>query len=189
MFKRISVIVGIALAAAFMVAASSQTSADAEIVSTVLYVEIQEQMPIKIKASEEEKEEPVKYYTDKDAIDIAKVLYAECRGIESKTEQACVAWTILNRVDLYESSVYSVVREENQYAFYESSPVEDNLLSLSYDVLERWNREKNGEDDVGRVLPKDYTFFSARNNRNYFRNKFNGSYDIWKFSCDSPYEN
>lgn len=39
------------------------------------------------------------YYTEQDVIDIAKVLYNECRGVGSKTEQACVAWTILNRAD------------------------------------------------------------------------------------------
>ena len=31
------------------------------------------------------------YYTEQDIIDIAKVLYNECRGVNSKTEQACPA--------------------------------------------------------------------------------------------------
>ena len=50
----------------------------------------------------------IQHYTQQDAIDIAKVLYNECRGVDSITEQACVAWTILNRVDFNNSSVYSV---------------------------------------------------------------------------------
>ena len=140
---------------------------------------------------EETDDEPqyIQYYTEQDAIDIAKVLYTECGCVNSKTEQACVAWTILNRADKCDSTIYSVVREPNQYVFRSGSPVEDELLELSYDVLERWNREKNGETNVGRVLPADYIFFYGDGTHNYFRNKFNGSYNIWDYSLESPYEN
>lgn len=130
----------------------------------------------------------IQYYTKQDAIDIAKVLYAECGGVPSVTEQACVAWTILNRVDKYESTVYSVVRAPNQYAFRSGSPVNDDLLDLAYDVLDRWNREKNGETDVGRVLPPEYTFFWGDGSHNHFRDNYNGSYNIWDYSLESPYE-
>lgn len=129
-----------------------------------------------------------KYYTEQDAIDIAKVLYNECRGVPSKTEQACVAWTILNRVDKNNSSVYKTVRAKNQFAFYENTIVDSKLLELSYDVLDRWNKEKCGQIDVGRVLPKDYTYFEGRNGRNYFRNSFKGSYSEWNYSLQSPYQ-
>ena len=129
------------------------------------------------------------YYTEQDALDIAKVLYHECRGVPSKTEQACVAWTVLNRVDKDNSTVYSVVRAPHQFAFYEDAPVRDELLDLAYDVLERWNREKNGETDVGRVLPEEYIFFYGRDGRNHFRDNYKGSYNIWDYSLDSPYEN
>lgn len=130
----------------------------------------------------------IQYYTEQDAIDIAKVLYAECGGVPSVTEQACVAWTILNRVDKYESTVYSVVRAPNQYAFRSGSPVNDDLLDLAYDVLDRWNREKNGETGVGRVLPPEYTFFEGDGSHNHFRDNYNGSYNIWDYSLESPYE-
>lgn len=130
----------------------------------------------------------VQYYTEQDAIDIAKVLYHECRGVPSKTEQACVAWTVLNRVDKHDSTVYSIVRAPYQFAFYENAPVWNELLDLAYDVLERWNREKNGETDVGRVLPKEYTFFSGRNGHNYFRDSYKGEYNIWDYSLNSPYQ-
>ena len=130
----------------------------------------------------------IQYYTKQDAIDIAKVLYAECRGVPSTTEQACVAWTILNSVDKYESTVYSVVRAPNQYAFRSGSPVNDDLLDLAYDVLDRWNREKNGETGVGRVLPPEYTFFEGDGSHNHFRDNYNGSYNIWDYSLESPYE-
>lgn len=141
-------------------------------------------------AAEDEPEEDlyIQYYSEQDAIDIAKVLYHECRGVPSKTEQACVVWTILNRVDCYGSTVYSVVRAPNQFAFYDSAPVWDELLDLAHDVLDRWSREKNGETNVGRVLPQEYIYFAGSNGHNYFRDNYSGSYNIWDYSLESPYE-
>lgn len=128
------------------------------------------------------------YYTEQDAIDIAKVLYRECRGVPSKTEQACVAWTILNRVDKNNSSIRSVITAPNQYAFSDNTKLDRELLELAYDVLSRWSDEKDGIADVGRVLPCDYLYFEGRNGRNHFRNRYNGNYDIWDYSLPSPYE-
>ncbi len=129
------------------------------------------------------------YYTEQDAIDIAKVLYNECRGVGSKTEQACVVWTVLNRADNQGISISEVIRAKNQFAFSENTTVDNTLLDLASDVLWRWNSEKNGETKVGRVLPRDYTYFAGRNGHNYFRNGFSGDYSIWDYSLESPYEN
>lgn len=131
----------------------------------------------------------IQHYSNQDVIDIAKVLYHECRGIPSKTEKACVAWTILNRVDYYNSTVYSIVRAPYQFAFYPNAPVWNELYELAQDVLNRWNREKNGETNVGRVLPKEYLYFVGSNGHNYFRDKYSGSYNVWNYSIKSPYEN
>lgn len=128
------------------------------------------------------------YYTEQDAIDIAKVLYRECRGVPSKTEQACVAWTILNRADKNNCSIRSVITAPNQYAFSDNTKLDSELLELAYDVLERWSDEKDGIADVGRVLPREYLYFEGRNGRNHFRNHYNGNYDIWDYSLPSPYE-
>lgn len=128
------------------------------------------------------------YYTEQDVVDIAKVLYTECRGLPT-TEQACVAWVVLNRVDNYDSTVYSVVRAPGQFAFSEYTPVTDELFNLASDVLDRWSREKNGEENVGRVLPKEFTFFEGYGGHNHFRDKYEGSYNIWDYSLESPYEN
>lgn len=86
------------------------------------------------------------YYTEQDVIDIAKVLYNECRGVSNKTEQACVAWTVLNRADNQGISIAEVIRAENQFAFSENTIVDDTLLDLASDVLWRWNMEKNGRN-------------------------------------------
>lgn len=150
-------------------------------------VEIDE--PEEVTVETEEEPYITIYYTEQDVIDIAKVLYNECRGVGSKTEQACVAWTILNRVDNQGLSISEVIRAKNQFAFNESTTVDDSLLDLASDVLWRWNSEKNGEAEVGRVLPKEYTYFAGRGGHNYFRNGFDGEYSIWDYSLESPYEN
>ena len=138
---------------------------------------------------ESEKDEYIMYYTDSDVSDIAKVLLRECGGVPSKTEQACVAWCVLNRVDKYEMSIYEVLRAPNQFAFDESAEIRDDLFELAKDVLQRWNDEKNGVTNSGRVLPKDYIYFHGDGVHNYFRNSFDGAYDIWDYSLDSPYDN
>lgn len=139
--------------------------------------------------SEETTQKYVTYFTDNNVKDMAKVLYRECGGVSSKTEQACVAWCVLNRVDQNGSSIYKELRAPNQFAFYESTEVKDDMLDLARDVLTRWNDEKNGKNDVGRVLPPEYTYFHGDGVHNYFRNAFSGDYDTWDYSLNSPYEN
>lgn len=145
----------------------------------------------KKKKSVKEKKKKIykKYYDEQDAIDIAKLLYAECGSVKSKTEQACVAWALLNRVDMTGSSIHYIIRRPKQYAFYQTTKVDKTLLSLAYDVLERWNKEKNGDKSIGRVLPKDYIYFSGDGKHNYFRNKYKGNYTVWDYSLQSPYNN
>lgn len=136
-----------------------------------------------------QEDEYITYFTENDVTDIAKLLLRECGGIPSKTEQACVAWCVLNRVDEQGSSIYEVLRSPDQFAFYESTEVQDDLYNLAKDVLSRWNDERNGVSDVGRVLPKGYTYFHGDGVHNYFRNAFDGDYDTWDYSLESPYEN
>lgn len=146
-----------------------------------------------VETMEEEVNEPeleyITYFTEDDAADLAKVLLRECGGISSKTEQACVAWCVLNRVDEYGSSIYDVLREPNQFAFSDTTEVRDDLYELAKDVLWRWNDEKNGITDSGRVLPQEYIYFHGDGVHNYFRNAFSGDYDTWDYSLESPYEN
>lgn len=122
---------------------------------------------------------------------IAKTLYGEARGC-STTEQAAVAWCILNRVDdesgLWPDDIIGVVTQEHQFAGYsQEHPVLPELYDLAMDVLERWQREKTGETDVGRVLPADYCFFQGDGQHNYFRREFEGSRE-WDWRLESPYE-
>lgn len=130
-----------------------------------------------------------KHYTKADARDIAKVIYLEARGIKSKTEKACIAWVILNRVDSTGKSIHDVIRQPYQFAFNESAPVKKSYYKLAKDVLKRWNKEKNGKKKVGRVLPKSYKWYSGDGKHNYFRNRYKKPYKVWDYSYESPYKN
>lgn len=133
----------------------------------------------------------VMYYTEDEVVMVAKLLQRECGGVPSVTQQACVAWTVCNRVDSDEfegDTITDVVTARYQFAYRENTPVYDELYEIALDVLNRWNAERNGEESVGRVLPKDYTFFAGDGGRNYFRNAYKGDYSIWDYSLPSPYE-
>jgi hypothetical protein len=132
------------------------------------------------------------YLRNEPARYIAKTVWGEARGC-STTEQAAVIWCILNRVDTedryYPDDIISVITQKNQFHGYSSKhPVTDDIYNLTIDVLTRWMREKNGEVNVGRVLPKEYLWFSAKNNVNYFRDAYSGG-NTWDWRFESPYGN
>ena len=144
-----------------------------------------------IKNEDYEKPELITYYSEEDINLLAKVAFCEARGINSKTEIACVMWTIINRHDAGYGSIKHIVTAPNQYAYYKSASTVSghgyDLKELAQDVLDRWNQEKNGFDNVGRVLPKDYLWFTGDGNHNHFRNKFKTN-RYWDYSLTSPYE-
>lgn len=134
--------------------------------------------------------EPIPYnhlFTEEDVDIIARTIYGEAGGIGSRMEQAAVAWCILNRVDRYDSTVKAVVTPDqfHGYIYWGSCPEE--FYELAEDVLIRWEREKNGEVGVGRILPKDYYYFYGDGKHNHFRQKFEGS-PRWDWSYWNPYE-
>ena len=124
-----------------------------------------------------------------DAEIIAKVMWVECRGVPSTTRQAGVAWDILNRVDdpRFPDTIEAVAKQRNQFAWNPSAPVTEELLARAEDVLLRWHLEKVGIGESGRVLPKDYLWFSGDGEENYFRNAYRGG-ERWDWSLESPYE-
>ena len=122
---------------------------------------------------------------------IARTIYGEARGC-STTEQAAVAWCILNRVDsedaYYPDDIIGVVTQKKQFHGYdERNPVEPELYGLALDVIERWQTEKAGAQNVGRVLPTEYLYFSGDGQHNYFRTSWDGGRQ-WDWSLPSPYE-
>ena len=166
-----------------------------QIAQTAREIGLPETDPIITRASEIFNENAyIQYYTDEDAIMLAKTMFGESRGINSETEIACIGWTILNRVDAGYGSIRQVTTAKNQFAYHSSNPTVNDygidLLALSYDVLIRWNNEKNGIVDVGRVLPNDYLWYNGNKagSHNYFYNVYNGRIK-WNYSLISPYEN
>ena len=130
-------------------------------------------------------------YSDEDAIALAKLTYGEARGvpdlkingrvISTRAQQAAVMWTVLNRVDAgYEESILEVITAKGQFHGYsEEHPVEEELLELAYDVLDRWNEERHGETIV-RELPAGYLWFHGDGTWNWFRDAYkNGNKWDW----------
>ena len=131
-----------------------------------------------------------KRYTQNDAIMMARVMFLEARGVKSKTEIACIGWTILNRVDAGYGSISKVITAPAQFAYSASARTTSDygydLVALATDVLDRWSREKAGQSNVGRVLPKNYLWYAGDGKHNYFRNAYkNGR--RWDYSLPSPY--
>ena len=127
------------------------------------------------------------------AVALARTGYLEARGIQSQTEQACVFWTVLNRVDdsRFGNTIMGVLTAPNQFAHSNNVPTVDDygrdLVKLAQDVLFRWKLENHGYTNVGRVLPKEYVFFSGDGVHNYFvKSLYDGT--AWDYSLQSPYE-
>ena len=157
--------------------------------------ELAAKSPQRVVETVEEQERPVPVivaapepiYDQSDVEMLAKVLWLEARGVPSDTEKACVVWTVLNRVDAgYGSTIEAIVTAPNQFAYAPGAPVDLQLAELAQDVLDRWSSEKQGEFDVGRVLPEDYLWYTGDGKHNWFRDAYrNGT--RWDYTLDSPY--
>lgn len=135
-----------------------------------------------------------KPYTDEDVIALAKMAYGEALITGSDTEISACMWCACNRLDsgnrFYEGceSVYDIVTQGCQfYGCDENNPVDEHLLWLAQDVLDRWTAERNGAADVGRTLPKEYCFFFGDGLHNHFTTEHMGGIE-YDWSPSSPYE-
>ena len=147
---------------------------------------------ISVDIENDTEEDPVdEYAEDKEAL--AKMVWGEARGC-SETEQAAVVWCALNRYDNNDpyfddcESIYDIVTQPGQFVGYKTEhPVDPEIMAVVEDVMTRWMEESEGKDDVGRVLPKDYLFFTGNGRENIFRDEYRGG-NIWDWSLESPYE-
>ena len=137
-----------------------------------------------------EPQEPVKLYTEADVEMLARLIWVEARGVKSRTEQAAVVWCVLNRLDnpdRLEKSIAEVVCAPYQFDYRPWVPITDEFKALAADVLERWQAEGDGQEDVGRVLPVEYQYFEGWGGRNWFSAKWK-SQEYWDWGLASPYE-
>lgn len=121
---------------------------------------------------------------------LAKMLYGEARGVTSDTEKAACVWCVLNRVDdpRFPDTVLEVVAAPYQFAGYSADyPVLPELERIAADVLTRYHEEKSGGENVGRVLPADYCFFTGDGEHNYFTIGRKDT-ETWGWTLSSPYD-
>ena len=126
---------------------------------------------------------------EEEATVLAKMSWGEARGC-SDMEIAATMWCVLNRVDAGYGNLVHVVTAPNQFIGYsKNNPLEDRLYDLAVDVLTRWQMEKQGAtaEEVGRVLPQEYMWFSGDGIANYFRDAYSNA-NIWDWSLPNPYE-
>lgn len=130
------------------------------------------------------------YYTDEDVITMAKIMYREARGVGSITQIACVGWVACNRVDTgtFGDTITDVLTAPGQFAWMPDTPVEDWLVEIAEDVLQRWSIEKSTGEHCGRVLPAEYLYFHGDGKVNWFRIEYEHNNQYWDYSLPSPYE-
>lgn len=121
---------------------------------------------------------------------MAQLIWGEARGVPSTTEQAAVAWCVLNRVDdpAFPDTIEGVILQDHQFEGYSSeNPAEEEFIFLASDVIHRWREERDGHPNAGRVLPKSYLYFEGDGLRNWFSEEWS-SCDFFDWSLPSPYE-
>ena len=58
-------------------------------------------------------------------------------------------------------TIKKVITQKHQFAWRYNTPVWQQFKDLALDVVIRWELEKRGHEDVGRVLPSNYLFFAG----------------------------
>lgn len=121
---------------------------------------------------------------------VAQLIWGEARGVTSTTEQAAVAWCVLNRVDdpMFPDTIEGVITQECQFDGYLSdNPAEEEFIFLAADVIHRWQEEKKGHPNVGRVLPATYLYFEGDGERNWFTEDWLSD-EFFDWTLPTPYE-
>lgn len=129
-------------------------------------------------------------YDTADMVILAKALYGEARGVQSKAKQAAVVWCILNRVDdeRWPNTIQEVCVTSQFNGYDPDNPLDLDMYELAFDVYSRWEQEHNGVQDVGRTLPREYVFFHGDGTENWFRTEYEHTGEYWDWSLPSPYE-
>ncbi len=119
---------------------------------------------------------------------LARLVYGEAGSCNVEGKAAAV-WCVLNRVDdpNFPDTLLEVLEQPGQFAGYrESYPVLPELVKIVEDVLMRWSAERSGVENVGRVLPREYLYFSGDGTCNSFTTAYAGG-DVWDWAARSPY--
>lgn len=111
------------------------------------------------------------YVSEEEIVMLAKTVAQE-GGDCSYTQQACVVWTVLNRVDSWEwpNTISENLNMGGQFAYYSWKPYRDDHYQVAYDQVYNWLF--GGE----RYLDSDYQYFYGDGWRNHFYGKNSGEY-------------
>lgn len=131
-------------------------------------------------------------YSHADAEALARMAWGESGGVgdlmtdgkivSADYQKAATMWCGLNRYDAgYAGSIFDVIAANKQFHGYDPAhQIDEELLALAYDVLDRWAAERSGAADVGRVLPAEYLYFVGDGKHNYFTAEYgSGIYYAW----------
>ena len=144
---------------------SATTSATTTTTSAVETTTTTEVAVAETEASEEERWK-ITRVSDEELVMLAKTLAQE-GGCCSYTQQCCVIWTVLNRVDSCEwpNTVYENLVKPDQFAYKPSKEYTEAHYQVVLDVVSAW---ENGGD---RLLGPDYQYFRGDGWQNHFYGK------------------
>lgn len=130
----------------------------------------------------------IELVTEEEIDILVKVVYREAGSVEGYSQKAAVVWCILNRVDsgMWGGTVKEVATQPYQFAWDPNTPIVPEIKEIVEDVISRWEKEKAGEEGVGRVLPQGYYYFMGDGIRNYYTKEYGGK-DYWDWGLPSPY--
>lgn len=137
------------------------------------------QEEIKKQAEEElRKKEEARRKKAAEIILLARVVYAEARGVRSDEQQQAVVWTILNRVDdlKFPDTIEEVVNYPNAFTVADEGYLPElddiygeRILNNVKVAFSAWEEERlYGRISRVRILPKEYLFFYGDGELNYF---------------------
>ena len=87
----------------------------------------------------------------------------------------------------YVPNAAEVIEAPYQFSGYNPEyPVKEEFALLAADVLTRYRAERDGEENVGRVLPAEYCFFTGDGRRNHFTTEWEST-DCFGWTLESPY--
>lgn len=115
---------------------------------------------------------------------VSKTVWGEARGC-SDVQREAVVWCILNRVDddRFPNTIAGVITQDGQFFGYsESNPVDDDIYLIARKAMLVWaTEEMMPADELERVLPLEYVFFSGNGKENTFTTRYAGG-DSWDLS-------
>ncbi len=120
--------------------------------------------------AQETQEVPGAPYTDKEIDMLAMLVWGEARGCAPE-EQACVAWTVFNRVDDpgFPDTINDVIVQPGQfYGYALSFPVDETIRGLCLAEAEKWVAGEEAPIVVPYATTSDYRFFTGDGHNNWF---------------------